>query len=268
MAWPSLHEAWATGRPSSPYTRAMRVILSVFLVTLLSLVAAAQTAEKGVFVEDIDKSANACTDFFAYANGAWRAANPIPAEMDRWSRRWKAGEQNKEQLRVLLDDVSKRKDWPKGSIDQQISDFYGGCMDQARIDAAGTKPIQPLLEEIRAVEGAAGLQRVIAKLHDLQMNAPFGITSTPDNHNPSNVIAKVYAAGLGLPDRDYYSKPDKRFADAREKYVVHVAKMFELAGWTKAAAKKASDTVFAMELRLAAAHLDNTQLRDPLATDD
>src|SRR5260221_10980970 len=116
----------------------MRVILSVFLVTFLSLAAAAQTAEKGVFVEDIDKNANACTDFFAYANGAWRAANPIPAEMDRWSRRWKAVEQNKEQLPVLLDDVSKRKDRPQGSIDQQISDFYGECMDQTRIDAART----------------------------------------------------------------------------------------------------------------------------------
>src|SRR5258708_3134779 len=218
----------------------MRALLSAFLVTLLSLAGAAQTAEKGVFVEDIDKNANACTDFFAYANGAWRAANPIPAEMDRWSRRWKAGEQNKEQLRVLLDDVSKKKDWPKGSIDQQISDFYGGCMDQARIDAAGTKPIQPLLAEIKAVGNRADLQGVIAKLHDLQMNAPFGITATPDNHNPADVIAKVYAAGLGLPDRDYYSKPDKRFVDAREKYVVHVAKMFELAGWTRAAAKKAA----------------------------
>jgi putative endopeptidase len=245
----------------------MRALLSAFLVTLLSLAASAQTAEKGVFVGDIDKSANACTDFFAYANGAWRAANPIPPEMDRWSRRWKAGELSKEQLRTLLDDVSKRKDWPKGSIDQQISDFYGGCMDAARIDAAGTKPIQPLLAEIKAVKNRADLQRMIAKLNALQMNAPFGITATPDNHNPSDVIAKVYAAGLGLPDRDYYFKPEKRFADARDKYVVHVAKMFQLAGWTKASAKKASETVFAMETTLASAQLDNVALRDPAATD-
>src|SRR5258708_7748232 len=219
----------------------MRALLSALLVTLLALADSAQTAEKGVFVEDIDKSANACTDFFAYANGAWRAANPIPPEMDRWSRRWKAGELSKEQLRVLLDDVSKRKDWPKGSIDQQISDFYGGCMDAARINTAGTKPIQPLLAEIKAIKNRADLQRLIAKLHALQMNAPFGITATPDNHNPSDVIAKIYAAGLGLPDRDYYFKPDKRFPLARDMYVVHLAKMVELAGPAKAAAKKGSE---------------------------
>src|SRR5882672_10179976 len=89
---------------------------------LVCLTAAAQPAvppasqpneQRGVFVGDIDKSVDACTNFFDYSNGAWRKANPIPASMDRWSRRWAAGEQSKEQLRTLLEDVSKKKDWPK-----------------------------------------------------------------------------------------------------------------------------------------------------------
>src|SRR5690242_144290 len=107
--------------------------------------APAATAEHGVFLQDIDKTADACTDFYQYANGAWRAANPIPESMARWSRRWAAGEQNKEQLRTLLDDLSKRSDWPAGSIDQQITDFYRSCMDESKIDALGKKPIEPLL---------------------------------------------------------------------------------------------------------------------------
>ncbi len=230
--------------------------------------AASQAGEqRGVFAGDIDKSVDACTNFFDYANGAWRKANPIPASMDRWSRRWAAGEQSKDQLRALLDDLSQRKDWPKGTIDQQVTDFYSSCMDQGRVDALGTKPIQPLLEEVRALKDTAGVQAEWQKLDALQMGMPFGITATPDNHNPSQVIAKVYASGLGLPDRDYYLKPEKRFADAREQYRAHVAKMFELTGWSKDDAKKASDVVFAVESRLAAAHLDNVQLRDPKATD-
>jgi endothelin-converting enzyme/putative endopeptidase len=243
---------------------------------LVCLSAAAQPAaqpasqtndQHGVFVGDVDKSVDACTNFFDYSNGAWRKANPIPASMDRWSRRWAAGEQSKEQLRVLLEDLSQRKEWPKGSIDQQITDFYSSCMDQSRIDALGSKPIQPLLEEVRALKDSAALQAEWQKLDALQMGMPFGITATPDNHNPSQVIAKVYASGLGMPDRDYYLKPEKRFADAREQYRAHVAKMFELTGWSKDDAKKASDAVFAIESRLAAAHLDNVQLRDPNATD-
>ncbi len=236
---------------------------------LLATTLAAQTPqpEHGVYVDDIDKKVDACTNFFDYANGAWRAANPIPASMQKWSRRWAAGEQSKDELRTLLDEESKRKDWPKASIDQQISDFYSSCMDQARIDALGTKPIQPLLSEINAIKSPASLQRAIADLHELQMYPLFGVTSAPDNHNPGQVIARVFAAGLGMPDRDYYLKPEKRFADAREKYRAHVTRMFELAGHSHAAAKQASEAIFALEKRLASMQLDNVALRDPAATD-
>lgn len=245
----------------------MRTTSIALLLLAAPLSAQAPTLERGVFVEDIDKKADTCTNFFDYANGAWRAANPIPDSMQRWSRRWAAGEQTKEQIRALLDDESKRKDWPKASIDQQISDFYTSCMDQARVDALGTKPIRPLLNEIQAIRTPAGLQKVIADLHELQMYALFGVASTPDNHNPGYVIASVFASGLGLPDRDYYLKPEKRFADARAKYRVHVAKMFELTGYAPAAARSASAAIFAMETRLATARLDNVALRDPAATD-
>lgn len=236
---------------------------------LLAATLSAQTPppERGVFVDDIDKKADACTNFYDYANGAWRAANPIPGSMQRWSRRWAAGEQSKEQLRALLDDESKRKDWPKGSIDQQISDFYSSCMDQPGVDALGAKPIRPLLKEIDSIRTAADLQTAIADLHELQMYAPFGIASSSDNHNPGYVIARVFASGLGLPDRDYYLKPEKRFVEARAKYRLHVAKMFELTGYSHDASKKAAGAVFAMETRLATAQLDNVTLRDPAATD-
>jgi putative endopeptidase len=241
--------------------------IALLLLAAASLSAQTPTAERGVFVDDVDKKVDACTNFFDYANGAWRAANPIPPSMQRWSRRWAAGEQSKEQLRTLLDDVSKRKDWPKGSIDQQISDFYNSCMDQKQVDALGAKPIRPLLDMIRAIKSPADLQRAIATLHDLQMNALFNVGSASDNHNPGQVIARVSASGLGLPDRDYYFKPEKRFAEARTKYREHMTKMFELTGSSHAAAQQASDAIFALEKRLAAAQLENVALRDPSATD-
>ena len=223
---------------------------ALLLVAATTLSAQTTTPEHGVFVEDIDKNADACTNFFDYANGAWRAANPIPPSMQRWSRRWSAGEKNKEQLRTLLDDVSKRSDWPKGTIDQQISDFYGSCMDEKQINALGTKPIEPLINEIKAIKTPAALQQTIAHLHQLQMSPLFVVNSSSDNHRPGQVIARVSAAGLGLPDRDYYFKPEKRFAEAREKYLVHAAKMFELAGYAPTAARGASQKIFAMEKRL------------------
>jgi endothelin-converting enzyme/putative endopeptidase len=88
-----------------------------------------------------------------------------------------------------------------------------------------------------------------------------------DNHAPTNVIAWLVASGLGLPDRDYYVKTEPRFTEARAKYLVHVATMFQLAGRDPAAAKRAAATVMAVELGLAKASLDNVALREPAATD-
>lgn len=220
-----------------------------------------------IYVEDMDKNADACTNFFDYSNGAWRSAHPIPKEMNRWSRRWAAGEQNKDQLRTILDEEMKRTDWAKGSVDQQISDFYRSCMDEATVNRLGTQPIKPLLADIDKLKTRPELQAMIARLSDMQLFTPFGMRSTPDNHNPSQVIATIFATGLGLPDRDYYFKEDKRFVETRAKYLEHVAKMFELTGSTADAAKKAADAVLAMETRIAKPQLDNVSLRDPKKTD-
>ncbi|HVR38351.1 MAG TPA: M13 family metallopeptidase [Thermoanaerobaculia bacterium] len=239
------------------------------LILLLATSLAAQTPqEHSVYVGDIDRNANACENFFDYANGAWRAANPIPASMNRWSRRWAAGELSKDQLRAILDDVSKKKDWPKGSVDQQISDFYGSCMDEKAINELGAKPIQPLLADIDKIKDTASLQQMFVRLHDLGTFVPFGVTSSPDNHYPSQVIARVFPGRLGLLDRDYYLKDEKRFVETREKYREHVTSMFKLSGGYDAdAAKAASDTVFALETRFANALLTNVERRDPKNTD-
>ncbi|MFL6248774.1 MAG: M13 family metallopeptidase [Thermoanaerobaculia bacterium] len=245
----------------------MRLAPLASLVLSATLLAQAPQ-QRGVFLEDIDRSADACTNFFDYANGAWRNANPIPASMQRWSRRWASGELSKEQLRTILDDLSKRRDWPKGSIDQQITDFYGSCMDEQRINELGPKPIEPLLAGIDAIRTRAQVQQMIARLGDLQVNAPFGIAASPDNHNPGQVISFVVAGGLGLPDRDYYMSTAQRFVDIRAKYLEHVTAMFKLAGYDQDAAQQAAKTVFALESRLATGHLTNVEQRDPKLTDN
>jgi len=241
-----------------------RVILCVFLACIAAL---GQTAQKGVEAADIDRKADPCNDFFQYANGAWRAANPIPASMQRWSRRWASGELAKDQLKEILDDASKKTDWPKGSIEQQIGDYYGACMNEKRLNELGIKPIQPMLAEIDAIKTSADVQKMIGKMHDLEIQAPFFLYASSDNHNPTEVVADILAAGLDMPDRDYYLKSDDRFKDARDKYRVHVANIFKLAGYSDADAKTASDTVLQFESKLAENSLDNVALRDPPATD-
>jgi endothelin-converting enzyme/putative endopeptidase len=242
-------------------------ILAAFLLAAAPHATAAEPALRGIETADLDRGADACADFFQFANGEWRKQNPIPPSMVRWSRRWAAGEVAKDQLKVILDEVSAITTWAPASVEQLIGDHYAACMDEGRIDQLGHAPVQPLLDEIDAVKDAAGLQRVMRRLHELSMDAPFGVTASPDNHDPTQVIADVYASGLGLPDRDYYFKPEPRFAEAREKYRAHVATTLKLAGYPESEAKSAADTVFALETKLAEASLDRVSLRDPKKTD-
>jgi putative endopeptidase len=246
----------------------MRSLISLLLLPIACVFAVAQqTPQRGVYVQDLDRKTDPCTDFYEYANGSWRAQNPIPATMSRWSRRWAAGETNKEQVKGILEEISSRTDWPKGSVEQLTGDYYASCMQQSQIDKIGITPIQPMLAEIDAMNSPADVQRMIGKFHQLQIPVPFGLTAQPDNHDPNQIIANIFAGGLGLPDRDYYLKTEERFKDTRAKYLVHVANMFELAGATKDDARPAAKRIMEFETRLAEASLDNVALRDPAATD-
>ncbi len=108
---------------------------------------------------------------------------------------------------------------------------------------------------------------LIGRLHPIGVDVGFGITADQDLHDPTQMIAHIYASGLGLPDRDYYFKPDDRFVEARAKYHEHLVQMFILAGSTPEAADAAAISVFELEKRFAEATLDNVASRDPLLQD-
>jgi endothelin-converting enzyme/putative endopeptidase len=107
---------------------------------------------------------------------------------------------------------------------------------------------------------------MIRRLHELAIPAPFVVTGASDYHEPASVVANIAAGGLGLPDRDYYLKPEPRFAEAREKYRAHVARVLTLAGGVNVPARKAADEILALETRLAEASLAPTAAADPAAT--
>src|SRR5215510_3983776 len=152
--------------------RIARTLTALGALFVVALTPPGTAARKGIETADMDRKADPCTDFFEYANGAWRAANPIPPSMDRWSRRWQAGEANKDRLKGLLEEAAAAKDRPKGSVEQLIGDFYAACMDEARLNSLGVKPIQPLLAEIDAMKNTADVRLVITRLHGISVRVP------------------------------------------------------------------------------------------------
>jgi endothelin-converting enzyme/putative endopeptidase len=253
----------------------MRMLKRLFFTLLLAALPMSQpmfsqtstSTLHGIDVTDLDRKAEPCNDFYEFANGTWRANHPIPASMPRWSKRWEAGETSKDKLREILEAAAADKNAAKGSNEQIIGDYYGACMNEARVNARGLEPLKPWFAKIDGAPDMAALLRVLADMHDILVVDPFGLGGQQDPHRPSWVLANIGASGLALPDRDYYLKPEARFKEAREKYVAHIAAMFKLAGWDEKTAGGAAQTVMQMETKLAEASLDNVALRDPVATD-
>ena len=230
---------------------------------VLSSVCASALAQTAAFdVTRMDDSVEACTDFFQYANGNWVKRTEIPAAYSRWGSFNILAENNNNALKEILDANAKAKAAP-GSNEQLIGDFYAACMDEAEIEKAGVKPLNPYFKEIDKIKSAKDLQRQIAMMHAAGIPALFGFGAGPDAKNSSINIANTSQGGLSLPDRDFYTKEDAKSAETRQKFVEHMTNMFKLLGDDAGQAAANAKTVMTIQTRLANASRTRVELRDP-----
>ena len=219
----------------------------------------------GFDVLSLDRSASACQDFNQFANGGWKAKNPIPAAYARWGRFEMLAEQNNQHLHDILEGLAKRKDLKTGSNEQKLADFYSSCMDEAAVEAQGAKPLEPEMVRIAAIKDIGGVQEEVARFHAHRIPALFGFGAVQDYKNSTTVIAQAVQGGLGLPDRDYYTSDEERARKIREEYVAHVARTFQLLGSDADRAGSEARTVMAVETRLAQNSASRVQMRNPEA---
>ena len=95
------------------------------------------------------------------------------------------------------------------------------------------------------------------------VRALFDFGSTQDAKNSTQVIGGADQGGLGLPDRDYYTKTDDKSKQIRQQYEEHVAKMLVLAGDDAAKASSEAKAILELETRLAEASMTRVDRRDP-----
>ena len=193
--------------------RNLKVWLSVVLLSGLSLGVAAPLgpgSNWGFDVANLDRTCKPCEDFNQFANGGWMAKNPIPAAYPSWGNANILAENNRDALRQILDDAAKNTSAPRGSNEQKVGDFYAACMDEAKANADGIKPLNGELGRIDRISDLKSLQGEIARLQSLGVRAFFIVDSTQDFKNSTQVIGEIDQSGLGLPDRDYYTKQDEK----------------------------------------------------------
>ncbi len=209
----------------------------------------------------MDRSVDPCTDFYTYSCGGWMKNNPIPADQTSWAVYSKVYQDNLAYLRGILEEAAAEKN--RDAVTQKIGDYYSACMDEAKVESLGAKPLQPDLQAIANLKNMNELAPLVAKLQLSGVGALFEAGPEQDPDNSDSMIVGFAQGGLGLPDRDYYLKDDAKSKETRERYLQHVQKVFELLGDSPDAAKQNAATVMRMETGLAKASLTRVERRDP-----
>jgi putative endopeptidase len=254
----------------------MRIIKLLSLFAIATMVASCGSEDnksyssmpEGIsFIETsyMDSSINPADNFYDFAGGTWRKNNPVPASETRWGAFDMLSEFNKNVLKEITLEAAANPG-SKNSPSQMVGDLFKSGMDTVAIEKAGITPLQKDFDAIAALSDKTSLQAYLAELTKERSNPLFGFYVNTDDKNVTEYIIGLWQGGLSLPDRDYYLKNETREKDIREKYLLHVAKMFELKGDSSDVANEKAQVVMDLETKLAIASMDRTEMRDPYKT--
>jgi putative endopeptidase len=217
-------------------------------------------------IRNMDSSVKPGDDFFTYTNGNWLKNNPIPADKNSRSVFEELFEKNRHDIREIIEEAAAVKEVTAGSNAEKTGTFFNSGMDSISIEKHGITPLKMFFDKIESIRNIADVQSVGAFLQTYQIIPFFYLFSSLDSKNSSSVIAQCYQAGIGLPERDYYFNNDESTKKIREKYLIHLTKMFELLKDEHSVAEKNAETIMRMETQLAKASFTNVENQDPLKT--
>jgi len=214
----------------------------------------------------MDRTVDPCVDFYAYSCGGWIKKNPIPPDQSSWGTYNKLEDENRAQLRAILEEAANANRAREAST-QKIGDYYASCMDEAAIERLGTQPLSEELKRIALLKSKQNLAGYVTSAQfppSLYEGGPlFSFRSNQDFGDATQVIAEADQGGLGLPDRDYYLKNDAKSEQLRKAYETHVTRMFELLGDKPDDAANRAATVLRIETALALGQMTRVERRNP-----
>lgn len=243
----------------------MKHIIPAVLFASASLTAGAQAQLKsGIDLKNLDNSVRPADDFYQYACGGWMKNNPLPAAYSRFGSFDQLGLDNNKRVNTILSDLLK-KEYPQGSTERKLSDFYKMAMDSVRRNKEGVKPVMPLINEIEKAKTVADLRKIQLKYATFSYGVPMGIGFGADEKNATMNILNIYQGGICLGQKEYYLDTDPATTAIREAYKKHIERMFKLFGFSDAAAKSKMESIMKVETELAKVSKSSTELRDVAA---
>ena len=210
---------------------------------------------------NMDTTVAAGTDFYEYACGGWIKNNPLKPEYARFGTFDQLLENNQEQLRVLIEELSATPH-EAGSVAGKIGALYAMGLDSTKLNADGVAPIKEELAAINALATKSDVSKMVATLHKEGMAPFFALFVDADEKNSAMNIVQLYQAGIGMGDRDYYLLEDEGSAKMRDAYRAYINKLFTLAGSSPEQADAAVDAVMKIEKAIAEISYGREDLRD------
>ena len=218
-------------------------------------------------ISDLDTSKKVCDNLADFVNSKWLAANPIPSDRTTWGSFEMLTERSLAASKQLAEAAAVKTDG--AGLEKLVGDVYATGMDEAKINAAGVTPIQPMLDRIAALKTPADITQYLRDEFAAGRGDLFNFYSNADFKNSQMVIAYADQGGLALPEKAYYLSDGSKAGDdsykkIRDAYVAHVSKQLQNTGVAVADADKQAKDVLAFETRLAKASLSPIEQRDPL----
>jgi putative endopeptidase len=216
-----------------------------------------QIGDFGFDATGMDRTVAPGDNFYRYANGTWAKNTPIPADKSNYGMFTMLDDLSKERTRAIIEEAAK-------DPSNKIGIAYNAYLDQAAIDARGLEPIEPWLDEVRALARKADYPALAARADRMGIGGPFAAFVNLDDKQNDQYILNMLQAGIGMPDRDYYLKGDAKLVETRGKYLDFLTKILTIAG--EANAGRRAKAILDYETRIARAHWTQVESRDATKT--
>ncbi|MHA3723856.1 M13 family metallopeptidase [Leucobacter sp. HY1910] len=213
----------------------------------------------GIDLAELDPATRPQDDLYRHVNGRWIDRTEIPGDKARYGSFAVLAENAEAAVRdIITGTEAPAAGAPAQTEADKVAALYASFMDTERVDALGAQPIAPDLARAAEVTSITELVALVAELERQGLSGFYGMFIDNDPGNPERYIVFVMQGGIGLPDESYYR--EEQFAEIREQYRAHIARMLALAG--VADAERVAELAYGLEARIAESHWDKVASRD------
>ncbi len=243
----------------------MRKLLLAAAISAGVAVAPVQAVEpnekvSGIEKEYISKTLSPAEDFYEFVNEGWLKSTEIPSDRSNYGSFSAIDDAAKEAIRKIIEEAAAEKA-AQGTEAQKVGDFYRSYTDIEKRNELGIKPIEPLLEEVRAASTPEEMASLVGRLFRKGIAGPIAFYVSPDAKKSSEYTVYVTQTGISLPDRDYYLEDEDRYKKARKDLKAYITDMMRAIDHYDP--EGAAERIVQLETDLAEIFWDRVTMRDP-----